>query len=461
MKHFILAAFLLAGSFLSLGQVVSISELTPGSAILDLNGQQLVYDALPEGFRFEAELVYNTSVSGFTGDAFDAACDGLSHTLVVGISEQGNVFGGFNEGIWTDLESQSDLLNNFLFSVTNQAIYPAIPSQPHTSPAPGPGFSNDCRFFTSGSPNVLVQNSLGGSYECPDGTNCLCLLNNNIAWNNSDDRFYCSNYEVWQLKTSGAPALAVSIDYNEDGVPETTTDCYAQTKPVFLTSELLTTRNDALLASWLPEEFLYESQPLFSSNDAIVGQSNFLNNVAGFTNTIVLIRTEAGEIIGGYNEGFWSNSNVPQSNLDNNFIFNLSDKRRHLALPGEVHIDNGNELSFGYGDLTLIFSDMDQSSNFNGYSSTAADPSDTQVYNHITEQDDYIIDRIEVYQLNTTGEPIFLPADEDNNGICDHLDINNFISNNAGTCPGDFDANGSITASDLSAFLGVFGSTCD
>jgi len=478
MKFFFLSIFFFP--LAAYGQITTSLDLTsestlltPGSPILGLDGQELVLSALPDAYKYEAELVFSTAESGFDADNFNASCEGRSNTLVVGISEIGNVFGGYNEGVWlTDNQSQTGLDNNFLFSVFNNQIYEAIPNTPHiqnsdiSGPAFGASLEPDMRFGGSGSSVILIRNILGGSYQCQSEANCLSLLNNNVGWLNgstyNEDRFTCTAYEVWQLKTEGLPVSSsiINYDFDSDGIIEATVNCLDKTAPVFPSSQILTDSEDALLASWLPGEFHYESTSLYNTSGSQANVQDFYTAVNNNENTLILVQTQEGEIIGGFNEGNWSQGPA-QLNLDENFIFNLTDKRKHQALPGVSHISTGTEIEFGDSDLIFYFQFGEHYSEFTNYSPTSSSFQNTSTYEYLTEEDTFEIDRIEVYKLNNTGEPIFLPVDEDNNGICDHLDINNFISNNLGSCPGDFDANGSITASDLTSFLSVYGSECD
>jgi len=203
-----------------------ISNLTPGSSILNGSDQSLLLSWIPAGFAYQAELVYNSSISGSEAETVHAAVDGLSHTLLVAISDEGFVYGGYNEGFWASSGiAQTGLNNNFLFSTSFEEIYPAIPGEIHiTNSSSGLVFgsnisnSDDLSFASSSSPGVITRNSLGNSYYCPAAEDsCELYLNNGIGWSFFNDRFATARWEVWQLKTSGTPVI-IETDTDNDGV---------------------------------------------------------------------------------------------------------------------------------------------------------------------------------------------------------------------------------------------------
>ncbi len=453
-------------------QIVEEIELTPGSSIIDEDDQRLINDWLPEEFRYKAELIYLAKPeSGFLASDFHNSCDGSSNTLIVGRTLQGNIFGGYNSGVWSSNGStQMNLDENFLFSVDLQEIYRAESDVEHITNAPnaGPFFgstsSPDLRFFSDNGFLVGVVNLLGEAYHCPKNSDaeCYCRMNEGICDNipNVTGRISCTSYEVWQLKDCGTKSFSVGIDYDEDGVFDTFSNCYDQTPPMFPGSKIVDSSKDALLASWVPEEFLYESDLLFESTESVISLQTFLNNVAGFYDTVILIETELGEVIGGYNEGFWTGASNVETGLLGNFIFNLSDKRLHQALPGGDHTITGSVIRFGEEDLYINLGSDEHFTKLSDYSETSTSPENSNSYLYLCENSFFEIERIEVWKLKESGTSIFLPSDADGNGICDHLDPNKFFTSGS-ACPGDFDGDNFISVTDLTGFLSVFGGSCN
>jgi len=222
-----LYALLLVTALLTLTNSFSFSQcvtsLTPGSSIVNETEQALIESWLPAGFEFEADLIWDSEVSGSNAGLVHQAVDGLSNTLIVAVSEQGYIYGGFNEGVWaSDGNSQMGLDNNFLFSVSFNEVYPAIPGEIHIRNVSGGlafgGIPLDFSFASNTSATVICFNNLGNSYECPStASSCTLHFNNNIGWNNLTDRFLTARWEVWQLNTTGT-ATNVLLDSDGDGV---------------------------------------------------------------------------------------------------------------------------------------------------------------------------------------------------------------------------------------------------
>lgn len=507
--------------------------LTPNSQILSESDQALVANWLAEEFQFEAELVFDSHTATIGMSDFHDACDGLSNTLVVAISEEGNICGGYNEGTWSSVqETISGLDNNFLFSVSNEEVYPAITGGQHLAnddflgPVFGSGGALDMRIAQIGTGVGFLQNNLGTNYECPAANpdDCDAYFNDGMFDGSFEDRFLITRWEVWQLKTSGT---ALSQDTDNDGIcdaeeiegcqdpaadnyDEMATDagpcefpfCEAELMPG---SGILSLTEQTLLASWLPAGFEYEAELIMDSEVSGFANATFHSLCDGVAHTVLVAVSSDDRVFGGYNEGAWGSDGQLQFDLDQNFLFSITNEEKYNAIPGQPHIRNGSFQgpTFGDADTRDYFTFNSTGSSVivennlgNSYECPEANLSSCEAYlndgiGNFGAPNRMTVVRWEIWALNTSGTSYF---SDNNNGGCKDITAINYNSlasceNNSclyagctnatdvnynpeasfddgscetyNSCPGDLNGDLVVTVGDLSGFLAAFGNLCD
>jgi len=179
-------------------------------------------------------------------------------------------------------------------------------------------------------------------------------------------------------------------------------------------------------------------------------------------NTVILIETYEGRQIGYYNEGIWTSESNELSQLENNFLFSIDEKTVHRAVPEKLHLNTG-EFGPRIGETDLIFLDelIAGGSVFSELGESYfcfEDEEEASCEGILGGSDEFSVFKFELWQLNTSGEPVVTVLDENQNGICDFMEEG---LEQGGGCSGDFNGDGFINVADLGDLLSAFGSPCD
>ncbi len=129
------------------------------------------------------KLVYRASKDGFGSEKFHAKCDGISRTLTVIKSTNGNIFGGYTDQAWSSNDDWITDPNAFVFSLINKYKRPFKASclndgtkAIYCSSLYGPTFGGqDIRVFTNSNVNEFSVTCLSFRYGnyWPDDMNVL------------------------------------------------------------------------------------------------------------------------------------------------------------------------------------------------------------------------------------------------------------------------------------------------
>jgi len=121
------------------------------------------------------ELQYRATRDGFTSNSFHRKCDGISNTLTVIKSTNGNIFGGFTEKAWNSSGNVYADPKAFIFSLVNKENKPfkaitndnyAICCDSSCGPKFGVGF--DIHIASDSNSNQNSYSNFGYSYKHPD-----------------------------------------------------------------------------------------------------------------------------------------------------------------------------------------------------------------------------------------------------------------------------------------------------
>ena len=69
------------------------------------------------------ELLYQASIDGFGSYNFHKKCDGKKNTIVLVITDNNRIFGGFTELEWDDYSGYKEGNKGFIFSINDNKIY--------------------------------------------------------------------------------------------------------------------------------------------------------------------------------------------------------------------------------------------------------------------------------------------------------------------------------------------------
>jgi len=484
-----------------------IEYLLPDSEILNTDEQQVLGDlflASPEVYvreyaNYQAELVYAHDISaddddGAEFDAYRKATERYRNMIILVESAAGFKYGGFNKDnfsyITTGTYEERTRVENFVFSVSAMQRYSysgeliggtLLPSMIYEFEEFPSWNRNQTDFgqFLSFDDNWKTANNYcnsSSSYECPvdegeDFTRVflnggISLVQGNTEFPNFIDNIG-GRVEIWAMKDEGLSSrrpVDIGLDLNNDGIIDLTADCSAGDNDMFTGSQIFNAQSDNLISGWLPEEFHYKAELIFDINNGQPsnGIEEWLFYSEGRENTVIVIETVDGRKFGGFNSGFWNDTPGTQTGLLDNFIFSISGQSKHDAIPGEVHITNGTMgPKFGGGDIEFVGSIVnDVSLSYLGSSYECGVNGDTQnaCIAYLASDEEYEIARFEFWQLKDSGTPVLAVTDENENGICDHLELTDLT---ALQCSGDYNGDGFVNIADLGGFLSAFGSECD
>ena len=69
------------------------------------------------------ELLYQASIDGFEVENFHKKCDAKKNTIVLIITDNNKIFGGFTELEWDNYSGYKEGNKGFIFSISNNKIY--------------------------------------------------------------------------------------------------------------------------------------------------------------------------------------------------------------------------------------------------------------------------------------------------------------------------------------------------
>ncbi len=456
------------------------TTLTPGSSIVDETQQELIGSWLPTGFEFEADLIWNSEVSGSSANLVHAAVDGLSNTLLIAVSEQGYIYGGYNEGVWnSDGLTQTGLDNNFLFSVSFNEIYPAIPGEIHiTNSTSGLTFGNglnDLSFATSSTSEVICRNYLGNSYECPSSaSNCTLYLNNNLGWNNLNDRFLTVRWELWQLNTSGEPTVegllgctdSEAINYDSEAQCDDESCIYVGcTNPLASNYDPSAQYDDGSCLNVSSECGDGYCLPQLS-----VGCNSDYNDLFITSDGLVNIEHETSGCSGSSNYDFYIEHRlVTQAGQEIEYEIWFPDFDQYYS----IAVDLNQNLAFEEDEF-LVIAHVSRTEFGGGTFLIPADALPGTYQLRVQNYYDLVdFDTNTIQCLNTTyGEVQDYPLTivDDSEVGCTYPQAENFLGSAVyddgsciivAGCPGDFNGDSEVNVQDIGGFLGSFGASCE
>lgn len=132
-------------------------------------------------------LIYRATTDGFSSTAFHNKCDGIANTLTIVKTLQSNIFGGYTEAAWSQINSHVSDANAFIFSLVNKDKKPILMKCSNAASAIfcgstyGPTFGEGHDFYIAHNSNLNTYSlsNLGFTYKHPqyaNGTNSAKLF---------------------------------------------------------------------------------------------------------------------------------------------------------------------------------------------------------------------------------------------------------------------------------------------
>ncbi len=258
-----------------------------------------------------------------------------------------------------------------------------------------------------------------------------------------------SLFNLFKLTTFACVLVSISICKTS----------YAQLCDTGLTpdSEILSEVDQDLFENWLPSNLHYEAQLIYSTTTSAATPAAFHANCDGIPNTITVIKATNGYIFGGYNSGIWQSlANVYTGNLTDNFLFSVTSQTKNewLRYPSNtIYNSSTYGPTFGGGhDLHVSFNAATNYSNVgHTYECAVGSYGSTTCRNSFSGSYNWTIETLEVWKLNTSGNPAFGDGDSDGDDVCDVDEVLGCTDNTA--C----NFNTSATDSDIC----IYASGCD
>lgn len=124
-------------------------------------------------------LVYRASADGFSAASFHSKCDGVSRTLTIIKTCHSNIFGGYTEAAWSQVNAHVSDPNAYVFSLINKDKKPILLRCSNPANAIycgsnyGPTFGEGHDFYISNNSNVnnYSLSNLGFTYRHPHYSN--------------------------------------------------------------------------------------------------------------------------------------------------------------------------------------------------------------------------------------------------------------------------------------------------